>query len=1225
MKILSVHFSNLNSLYGSWKIDFEAKEFADNGIFVISGPTGSGKSTVLDAVTLALYGETPRLSNIGSGQNEIMSRLASECFSEVMFRCAKGVYVARWSQYRARRKIDGNLQSVQSELFDQNGKILTSGKKNVPDKVAELTGLDFERFTRSVILAQGGFSSFLNAKPSERSPILENISGTKIYSDLSQLAYNIHKEEAQNLENIKKQLDGIIPLNTEKAEQLNDDLQRIKQGITTGEKEIQKKTEALRWLNNLAELREEIQRIQKDEHELKVDIDRFELKRPALENALKALALSPLYERVKAERDRFATKKKELAELDKSLPIIRDKARQSRLALDSVTEQLAKENSNFEAKEKLLKKVRDLDVDLASIKRIQDDKQQQLDREKKKLDDLNECLQKNKTSINENVAKSKSLTQKMIELSCDDDLVEKLASYASQLGEVEDCQRRIDELFLLQKEEAKIIDSSNALLSQIKEDSGVLLKDLKKTKIELTSKDRELAKLLGQETEKSLQEDVDKLNQTISVIEQLGRETEKLASQELRIEDTKATKDKLSTAIKLAANSLDALKQQLNDKNQLVVLTFQKMEFQKRITDLEEERRKLENGKPCPLCGAIHHPFATNLNLDPKVESHFKKAQKEAEETRLAELEAEKKLASLQAQHQSTIDQLAIMQKDTEDLRNFILEKSGSSGITGLRGKKTSTWGNAFTQRLSILKNRRNDLTNKLEKISLTNEGIRQLQETLTQIQNHLKQQELQQASTEKDLEVHQTRLNDIKSQEISFRSKKDETTRNLERAFQRYSLNSTTQLQLKNNFLILEKRKNTWQSYKETQNELKLEQGKLQADQTNLTEQIAQNQENVCIYETQNGELLAKVKLLMKDRFDLFGNQDTEQAEQSAKSALAAIQSEKDQQERINNERQKELFACEAQRKTLDEEISSIQEKLIALENELNNEFKAKGFTSETTFTASRIPDAQRESLEQQSKSLSERTATIKARKQEKEAKLHRVLQLNLTTEGKVELEAQIADCKSKVAKDRTEEGRLTAILARDEEDQARFRKKRMAYEKQKEIVDKWAVLQDLIGSSNGNKFRTFAQGLTFELLIELANKQLTNITPRYTLIPDKNEPLGLQLVDDYQDSAVRSTQNLSGGEAFLVSLSLALGMSQMTSGNAKIDSLFLDEGFGTLDENLLHTVLDALAKLHNQGKLIGVISHIQELKDSIPTRIDVIPQSSGRSTLEGPGIENK
>jgi len=1224
MKILSVHFSNLNSLYGSWKIDFEAKEFADNGIFVISGPTGSGKSTVLDAVTLALYGETPRLSNIGSGQNEIMSRLASDCFSEVMFRCAKGVYVARWSQYKARHKVDGNLQTVQRELFDQNGKILISGK-NVPDKVAELTGLDFEKFTRSVILAQGGFSSFLNAKPSERSPILENISGTKIYSDLSQLAYNIHKKESQTLENLSKQLEGITPLNAEKVAQLNDDLLRIKQEITTGEKEIQKKTEALRWLNNLTELREEIQRIQKDEHELKVDIDRFELKRPALENALKALTLNPLYERVKAERDRFATKKKELSELDKSLPIIRDKARQSRLALDSVSEQLAKEENNYEAKAKLLSKVRELDLELTNIKHIQDDKQQQLDREKKKLDDLNESLQKNKISINENVAKSKSLTQKMIELSCDDDLVENLASYASQLNEVEDCQRRIDELINLQKDETKIIDSNNSLLTQIKEESGLLLKDQQKTKVEHSSKERELTKLLGKETEKSLQEDVDKLNQTISAIEQLGRETEKLANQELRIEDTKVAKDKLATAIKLATNSLDGLKQQLNDKKQLVELTFQKMEFQKRITDLEEERLKLENGKPCPLCGAIHHPYATNLNLDPKAESHFHKAQKEEEETRLAELEAEKNLASLQAQYQSTVDQLANMQKDTDDLRNLILENSGTSGINGLRGKKTSTWGNAFAQRLSILKNRRNDLTNKLEKISLTNEGIRQLQETLTQIQDRLHQQVLQQKSTEKDLEVHQTKLNDIKAQEISFRSKKDDTTRNLERAFQRYSLNSTTQLQLKNNFLILEKRKNTWQSYKETQNELKLEQSKLQADQGYLTEQITHKQENVRTFESENGELLAKVKLLMKDRFDLFGNQDTEQVALSAKNALASVQNEKNQQERINNERQKELFASEAQRKTLDEEVSGIQEKLIALESELNNEFKAKGFTSETTFTASRIPDAQRESLEQQSKSLSERTASVKARKQEKEAKLHRVLQLNLTTEGKVELEAQIADHKSKVAKDRTEEGRLTAVLARNEEDEARFRKKRMAYEKQKEIVDKWAVLQDLIGSSNGNKFRTFAQGLTFELLIELANKQLTNITPRYTLIPDKNEPLGLQLVDDYQDSAVRSTQNLSGGEAFLVSLSLALGMSQMTSGNAKIDSLFLDEGFGTLDENLLHTVLDALAKLHNQGKLIGVISHIQELKDSIPTRIDVIPQSSGRSTLEGPGIENK
>ena len=1224
MKIISVHFSNLNSLYGSWKIDFEAKEFVENGIFVISGPTGSGKSTILDAVTLALYGMTPRLSNIGSGQNEIMSRLAPDCFSEVVFKCAKGTYVARWSQYKARRKLDGNLQTVQRELFDKNGNILVSGKL-VSNKIVELTGLDFERFTRSVILAQGGFASFLNASAKDRSPILENISGTKIYSELSQLAFNIHKEEDRRLTDIRNKLDEISYLNEEKTEQLRDDLQRIKEGIVSTDQEILRKTEALRWLNNLSELKEEVQRAEKEEHDLKVDIDRFELKRPALENARKALTINPLYERVKARREGFASKKKELAELDKSLPIIRDKARQSHLALDSAIEQLIKEKNNFEAKTKLLKKVRELDLELANVKHLQDDKQLLLDQEKKKLNDLNESLLKNKTAINDNQAKNKSLAQKMNELFCDDDLIENLASYASQLDVVEDCQRRIDELIVHQKEETKIIDSSNALLSQIKEESGLLIKEQQKTKIEFSSKERELAKLLGKETEKSLQEEVDNLNETISAIEQLGRETESLANQEVRIENTKVAKDKLTTEIKLASNALDSLRQQLVDKEQLVELTYQKMQFQKRIADLEEERAKLENGKPCPLCGAIHHPYAVNLNLDPKAETHFQKAKKDAEETRNAVLESEKNLASLKAQLQATVEQLEIMQKDADVLRNSILDKSGNNDINGLRGKKTSTWGNAFAQRLSLLRNKRNDLNSKLEKISSTNEGIRQLQETLTQIQDRISKQALQQAATEKDLGVHQTSLNSIKAQEISFRTKKDETTRNLERAFQHYSLNSTTLLQLKSNFQILEKRKNTWQSYKETQNELKLELGKLQVQQSNLTQQITQHQENVRTYGTQNDELLAKVKLLMKDRFDLFGNQDTDQAELSAKNALSTIQNEKDQLEVVNNERQRELVVGEAQRKDLNDEISDIQEKLISLEQELNAELKAKGFTSETTFTASRIPEAQREQLEQQSKSLNERAAAIKARKQEKEGKLHRALQMNLTTEGKAELEAQITECKSKLAKDRTEEGRLTAILTRNEEDVARYRKERLVYDKQKSIVDQWDALKGLIGSSDGSKFRIFAQGLTFEFLIALANKQLSNITSRYTLIADKNEPLGLQLVDDYQDCAIRSTQNLSGGEAFLVSLSLALGMSQMTSGNAKIDSLFLDEGFGTLDENLLHTALDALAKLHNQGKLIGVISHIQELKDSIPTRIDVIPQSSGQSILEGPGVQRE
>jgi exonuclease SbcC len=147
------------------------------------------------------------------------------------------------------------------------------------------------------------------------------------------------------------------------------------------------------------------------------------------------------------------------------------------------------------------------------------------------------------------------------------------------------------------------------------------------------------------------------------------------------------------------------------------------------------------------------------------------------------------------------------------------------------------------------------------------------------------------------------------------------------------------------------------------------------------------------------------------------------------------------------------------------------------------------------------------------------------------------------------------------------------------------------------------------------------FAQGLTFEVMISHANRQLRKMSDRYILLRDPKEPLALLVIDNYQAGEIRSTRNLSGGESFLVSLALALGLSAMASHNVRVDSLFLDEGFGALDEEALDVALQTLAELQQDGKLIGVISHVPMLKDRIDLRIQVLPGPGGCSRLVGPG----
>lgn len=166
-------------------------------------------------------------------------------------------------------------------------------------------------------------------------------------------------------------------------------------------------------------------------------------------------------------------------------------------------------------------------------------------------------------------------------------------------------------------------------------------------------------------------------------------------------------------------------------------------------------------------------------------------------------------------------------------------------------------------------------------------------------------------------------------------------------------------------------------------------------------------------------------------------------------------------------------------------------------------------------------------------------------------------------------------------------------------------------------ELHENWAKLNDLLGSANGNKFKTIAQGYTLDVLLSYANKHLEELTQRYSLekIP---ETLALQVVDNDMLGEVRSVHSLSGGESFLISLALALGLSSLSSNRMKIESLFIDEGFGALDIDTLSIAMDALDNLQTQGRKIGVISHVEEMKERITTQIQVVKSANGRSTVK-------
>jgi exonuclease SbcC len=168
-----------------------------------------------------------------------------------------------------------------------------------------------------------------------------------------------------------------------------------------------------------------------------------------------------------------------------------------------------------------------------------------------------------------------------------------------------------------------------------------------------------------------------------------------------------------------------------------------------------------------------------------------------------------------------------------------------------------------------------------------------------------------------------------------------------------------------------------------------------------------------------------------------------------------------------------------------------------------------------------------------------------------------------------------------------------------------------------QAKITDNWSKLNDVIGSSDGKKFRQIAQEYTLDVLLSYANLHLQDLTNRYKIERIPNS-LGLQVVDQDMGDEIRTVYSLSGGESFLVSLALALGLASLSSSKMKVESLFIDEGFGSLDPNTLNIAMDALERLHNLGRKVGVISHVQEMTERIPVQIKVSKKSSGRSLVE-------
>ena len=300
MKILSLEFENLNSLKGRWKLDFTQSPFAENGLFAITGPTGAGKTTILDAICLALFHRTPRLKSIAKGTNELMTRGTGECFAEIEFEVKGKTYRSNFHHKRARGKYDGALQTPTCEFADADSDAVLETQLTKKIKMVEtVTGLDFSRFTKSIMLSQGEFAAFLNANANDRAELLEELTGTEIYSLISERIYDHFKSSEESLNHLKAKAEGVSLLSEDQIQELTKEHGHLESEQKRLTEQLTEWNAHLGWWKDVVKAE---QVITASNHDLKTAQDSLVENQPSLDrlaNSEPAEKLRPLHKDLK--------------------------------------------------------------------------------------------------------------------------------------------------------------------------------------------------------------------------------------------------------------------------------------------------------------------------------------------------------------------------------------------------------------------------------------------------------------------------------------------------------------------------------------------------------------------------------------------------------------------------------------------------------------------------------------------------------------------------------------------------------------------------------------------------------------------------------------------------------------------------------------------------------------------------------------------------------------
>lgn len=1130
MKILQLEILNLASLdkQGGEVINFVKGALGESTIFSIVGPTGSGKSTILDAICLALYNRAPRypkkkgdkkqgIEIYGDTDKDEKNRLApTDCrniltrgkkqgYSKLTFQANDGnVYRAEWHiTFKTK-----NYDNATTILY----KITPSADGTPKEEMAEwnhlptIIGLDYEQFLRTVLIAQGSFANFLKAKEDERYELLEKLVGCEeMYTRIAREIKNKKDAAVEAYNIINASVDAVKQyyLSDEELARLEEEIRQLEKAEQELAATIKNVENQLKWYDDEEKMTADILNCQTAVNQAQQSLEEFQTSISLLN--LRD-ALTPAVDHLRDVKKTEAT----IHDTEKSIEKDKQKSKQQEELIIAAYALLAQLKEAAEKAQNVInettphiKKARELMTRIETAKATCIDKKKVRTTAEKEKDDAEKAVKANQSKIE----KAQETADKAT------------ADHQTMMEEVE---KKKEELKKAAEETTKAL---NAEIQKVE--------------------DLNAEELQSQKTKADTAWQI--LVDALKVVGNIDKTIAEEAKSEKRKEELEKRNTHLSE--ELAKLQIDALRSELETHQNCYTLITSK--------EWGLHRRLLETGKPCPLCGATEHPYHEDETLLDKATSDL-----------YLLIESQKAtLNSLVQDERKWLGELQKNEGELKGLERLLLQLKGNLELY------ENDWKRLAAQNPQLKKNK-----DELEGILPSYEEKKKDAEAQLVFFNQV-QKVITRLTKEKDKAVkEQGKYAETADDRLAKALEKVNTAKT--RLAEAKAVSPTLLEQQEEKRKALEEATKAWEQAEEALKELRTAYRNELGDENPdaVEKRLNKSKEDADAEVNKKNDEISKMQTALGE----------------IRGALQTHTQQLEEEKRSLDKKKAELTEWIGQYNSKEDKI-----KEISLED------------VETMYLATEDWNAIRQEKDRRTKNVVSATTLLQNAKETHDK--HQT--------AKPEKERDMLHAELQKLQDDSHNDELVAAKTKMNNHLEACRQlgdKMEELNQARSIKDDWTAITDAIGAE-GKTLRKIAQCYTLSFLIEHANVEIRKFNSRYELQQVKNS-LGIRVIDHDRADDVRDTTTLSGGETFIVSLGLALGLSSLSSRNISFENLFIDEGFGTLDLDMLPTVIDSLAMLQSsQGKKVGVISHTSIMSERITTQIRIVKDgNSGSSHIE-------